>query len=236
MRQALKSMSDENTRLSQENEDAHISRRLLEGRVRTLEAELTRTRETSPTAERVRIVLDCWVQTLGHVRAEVSMDGDRAKLVRSMLKRRHSGAKNVDEQTFMLCRAIRGVGLKPYKKWRHEPRLSARPHRPVRRGRHRGRPVAAVDERHHRPGLPVAVHGREEEVGQAPQASPHRLRHGSLPRVLVEGRSRSRRGSSTTRATTGSCWRRRLAMRSRPPASWRRRLGLLRVRWVARHL
>jgi hypothetical protein len=34
-----------------------------------------------------------------------------------MLKRRHCGAKNVDEQAFVLCRAIRGVGLKPYKKF-----------------------------------------------------------------------------------------------------------------------
>lgn len=110
-----RTMNDENTRLADEVHEGHETRRMLEGKVRKLKADLTTAREESPQAERVRIVLDCWVQTLGHKRADVSMTGDRAKLVMSMLRRRHCGAENVEQQTFMLCRAIKAVGLKPYK-------------------------------------------------------------------------------------------------------------------------
>lgn len=115
METALRSMSDENTRLAEENADMHETRRMLESANRKLKGDLTKARGEGPNAERVELVLNCWVQGCGTARADITMTSDRASLVFKMLKHRNCGAKNANEQAQMLCRAVKGVALKPYK-------------------------------------------------------------------------------------------------------------------------
>lgn len=112
---ALRTMQVENTALADELAGARSTTRTLEGQLRAARAENTRLREDGPNAERVKLVLNCWVQGCGTARADVSMSSDRAALVFKMLKHRNCGAKNAEEQALILCRAVKGVALKPYK-------------------------------------------------------------------------------------------------------------------------
>src|SRR5687767_2269764 len=52
-----------------------------------LRAELSKAREDEPKAAEIREVLEDWRKQTGHPRADISLDGDRAKCVRALLNK-----------------------------------------------------------------------------------------------------------------------------------------------------
>jgi hypothetical protein len=87
MENALRSLSNEQADTAEELAGARSTTRLLERQKRALQAEITKHHETSPDAQKITSYLETWRRISGKKRADISLESDRAKLVRTMSKR-----------------------------------------------------------------------------------------------------------------------------------------------------
>lgn len=102
---ALRTMQAENTYLAEELQGARATLTTVERQVRFYKAELSKAHEDDPKSQEIKSILETWKHVSGKKRAKIPLDGDRAKLVRTMTR------------TFAaddLIEAIRGAGLAPY--------------------------------------------------------------------------------------------------------------------------
>jgi hypothetical protein len=110
MRQALQSISDENTELMRQVAGLMDTVNTLGKQKQALKQELTRAREEEPGSEEVKTILEHWLRATGRAerrgrKPNISMAGKRAQTVRKAL-RFHKGEE--------LLEAIDGLALKPY--------------------------------------------------------------------------------------------------------------------------